>query len=324
MRTGFDQLAKRIGKSALGPSGLTVVHDEIHPDAQHADLRHEPDPARGAERARLGLLGRMAEVPCLIEIYAHPPDGEELRACLGKHIAFWQQRTRAARKARKRRGSRGQAGAAAVAAVEPFLWVVAAGRPSALLTSLKFEPSRGWPEGVYELSEILRVGIVSAAELPRDRSTLLVRLMAAGPLLSNALTDLAALPRDAHERAVASQILLALRHALAKKARRSPEEQEFIMRIEIDYEEQLFDKGRKEGREEERVLGARRSLRRVLAARGLVPSRAEAARIDACADLATLDRWLDQAAVAETVEEALRQPPPRRAASGRRKNATSA
>jgi len=57
MRLRFDQLGKQIGRQALGPSGLTVAHDEISPDAQHADLRHEPDPAREAERGRLGLLG---------------------------------------------------------------------------------------------------------------------------------------------------------------------------------------------------------------------------------------------------------------------------
>jgi hypothetical protein len=61
------------------------------------------------------------------------------------------------------------------------------------------------------------VGIFVASELPRDRSTLLVRIMVAGPLLPQALEDLAALPPDAHERAVAEQSLLRLQHALGKK-----------------------------------------------------------------------------------------------------------
>jgi hypothetical protein len=56
------------------------------------------------------------------------------------------------------------------------------------------------------------VGIVVARELPRDRSTILVRLMAAGPsrALSDALVDLAALPEDAHERTVAEGIVVHL------------------------------------------------------------------------------------------------------------------
>ena len=66
MRLRFDQLGKQIGREALGRSGVTEVHDEIAEDAQHADLRHEPDPARAAERAKLGLLGHLASSLCLI------------------------------------------------------------------------------------------------------------------------------------------------------------------------------------------------------------------------------------------------------------------
>src|SRR4051812_7227640 len=188
MRNRFDHLAKQIAKKALGRSGVTVAHDEISPETQHADLRHEPDPARKAERARLGLLGRLASVLCLIEIYGHPPNAEEFRACLAKHIAYWQQRTRKARTDNtKWWANRRRAGAL----VEPFLWIITAGAPTGLLTKLKLEAAPGWPAGVYSFGdEVLRVGIVVASELPRDRSTLLVRLMAAGPLLAPAIKDL--------------------------------------------------------------------------------------------------------------------------------------
>src|SRR4051812_45406831 len=94
MGNRFDQLGKKIGLRALAPSGLTVAQAEIPSNAHHADLRHEPDPTRQAERARLGLLGRIASVPCLIEIFSGTPDEEEALACLGKLIAFRQQRLR--------------------------------------------------------------------------------------------------------------------------------------------------------------------------------------------------------------------------------------
>jgi hypothetical protein len=79
-------------RRALTPSGPTAVQHQIARDAQHADLRHDPDPARGAERARLGLLGRLAASLCLIEVFGHAPDGAELRACLSKHFAHWEER----------------------------------------------------------------------------------------------------------------------------------------------------------------------------------------------------------------------------------------
>jgi hypothetical protein len=97
MRNRFDKLAKDLGQAALGACGTAVVNDPIHPETQYADLRYEPDPARRAMRARLGLLGRIADDAGLIEVYSQAPSAEELRACLAKHLAHWQQRARQAR-----------------------------------------------------------------------------------------------------------------------------------------------------------------------------------------------------------------------------------
>jgi len=317
VRHRFDQLGKKIGLEALGPSGLTVAHDEISPDAHHADLRHEPDPARGVERARLGLLGRIASILCLIEIYSGAPDEDETLACLGKLIAFRQKRRRDARKKKPKRTR------APALFIRPFVWIIAAGRPTAVLSGLASVRAPGWPRGVYfspgvladaggeprtegldGAGGLLRAGIVVANELPRDRSTLLVRLMTAGPLLAEAIADLSALPEDAHEHAVASQILLGLHHALGKLAKRTPEEQEFIVSMQ-NIAEKLKEEGRKEGHGEGRLAQARAAVRRVLALRKLATSPADEARIDACADLAMLERWLDQGLAAQSAAEAL-------------------
>jgi hypothetical protein len=288
VRNRFDQLAKQIGREALAPSGTTVVHDEIVPDAQHADLRHEPNPARTAERARLGLLGRLAERPCLIEVFSHAPDLAEVRGAIGKHLAFWQKRTRRARRRSRR------------ALGDPSLWILAAGRPDAVLAGGVFTRVRGWPSGVYLGPAALNVGLVVASELPRVRSTLLVRLMAAGRAsLRDAMDDLAALPADAHERQVASQTLLDLQHALTGQPQRADEEQEALNDME-DAFKRLED------------AATRRAILRVLARRKLTLSRKEAGLIEACSDRRKLDRWLDRAVTAETVAEVLADTAPRR------------
>ena len=82
MKNRFDYISKRIGKDALGTSGTIVADDAITTETQYADLRHEPDPARHAERARLGLLGRLAATPCLIEVYSKAPRPDDVRSCL--------------------------------------------------------------------------------------------------------------------------------------------------------------------------------------------------------------------------------------------------
>jgi hypothetical protein len=298
MRNRFDHLAKQIGKEALGRSGSTVAHDEISPETQHADLRHEPDPARRAERARLGLLGRIATVLCLIEIYGHAPNAEEFRACLAKHIAFWQDRARKARAHNKKRREKRQRPRAFA---EPFLWIIAAGAPTAVLTKLEPKPARGWPAGVYFFGEdVLRIGIVVASELPRDRSTLLVRLMAAGPLLAQAIKELSALPPNAHERVVAEQILLNLQNALGHKPRRTPREQEFIVTMYTSWEE-----GRTEARTEARIEARAEAVLTVLRVRGIAVPAAAHKRILAQKDPQRLEHWLEKASTATSIGEVI-------------------
>jgi hypothetical protein len=77
-------------------------------------------------------------------------------------------------------------------------------------------------------------------------------------------------------------------------------------------EDRGYERGRLEGRLEEeraalhrRLEEARATLRRVLALRKLGLKADGEARINACTDLATLQRWLDQAVLAATADEAL-------------------
>jgi hypothetical protein len=305
MRNRFDQLAKQIGREALSACGVTIVNDEIAPDAQHADLRHEPDPARDVERARIGLLGKLARSPCLIEAFAHTPDLREVRACLSKHLAFWRHRER-------RSSPTGD---------EPFLWILTAGRPDAALAGLLMSRAGGWPRGVYIGPHILRVGVVVASELPRTRETLLARLMAGGRVLPAAIEDLAALPDDAHECRVASRPMLNFRDAVAQEPRKTVADREVLVIMEDAFKElrararkEGREEGREEGRKEGELAGLRRSLCRILARRKLTPTRREAALIDACVDAQQLELWLDRAQTADNVADALGPAPslPRR------------
>jgi len=56
---------------------------------------------------------------------------------------------------------------------------------------------------------------------------------------------------------------------------------------------------------EGRLAATRASLRRVLSRRQLAPSQDDDARIEACTDLATLERWHDRAVTAASVSDAL-------------------
>jgi hypothetical protein len=295
MGNPYDQLAKKIGLRALAPSGPTTAQHEIASNAHHADLRHEPDAAREPERARLGLLGRMVSVLCLIEVFSAAPGEENALDCLGKLIAFRQERRR---EAVREQDAEGEAKASSPF-VKPFLWIITAGRPSSVLALLAAVPAEGWPTGVYLSPGMLRVGIVVASELPRERATILVRIMAGGTALAAALADLAELPADAYERDVASMDVLELRQALGGKPDRTAEEEDFIVTTRNIMEE-LRDEGRTEARACDVLT--------VLRVRGIPAPDAARERILAEKDPSLLERWIERAIVAVSVAEVLGEP----------------
>jgi len=302
-RNRFDRLAKHIGEEALRASGATVVQEEIGAETQYADLSHVPDPARDAERQRLGLLGRLVAVPCLIEIYSGAPSAEEFRACVAKHLANWQRRAREHRKRSEAAPPQQQPPRPPPERfAEPSLWIITAGAPRQVLAAFRCEPMPGWPAGVYAVgAEVLRVGIVVASELTRnDPTTLLVRLMAAGPLLPQAVREVAALPSDALERVIAEPALLSFQHSIGQDPRRpDADEQEFIMAMIKSWEE-----GKAEARAETRG----EAVLTVLRARGVAVPDAARAHILAQKDLALLERWLVRASVASSIGDVIDDP----------------
>ena len=293
MRNRSDFIAKEIGKAALRPFGKVVAQAEITTETQYADLCHEPDPARVAGLAELGLLGRFGAHACLIEVYSEAPGPGEFRACLAKHLAFWQQRVRDARRSEQPQPPED--------AVAPFLWIIAAGSPTTLLATLKPEAAPGWPPGVsFFCGDVLRVGIVVASELPRDPTTLLVRIMAAGPLLAPAVKEVAALPPTAPARVITEPVLLQLQHILGQDPNPDPDEQEFIMAMIKSWEE-----GRAEARAEGRQAGESAVLLRLARQRFGDAVDPQIERRIATASIEQLDTWTSRLLSASTLAELL-------------------
>jgi len=76
--------------------------------------------------------------------------------------------------------------------------------------------------------------------------------------------------------------------------------------------------GKKIGRAEGKAVGRVEALLRVLAARGVALTEAQRAAVQACSELATLDRWITRAAICATAEEIFAPPKPRATRKARR------
>ena len=88
--------------------------------------------------------------------------------------------------------------------------------------------------------------------------------------------------------------------------------QKHVARVLLDMDpelrEEVGSKAHEDGLKQGRLVEARAALRRVLARRELSLSTEDEGRIEACTDLATLERWHDQALVASSAAEALHGP----------------
>ena len=181
-----------------------------------------------------------------------------------------------------------------------------------MLRKLRVRAARGWPRGVaFFGDDLFRAGIVVAGKLPRNRSTLLVRIMAAGPGLAQASVELGALPKSAHERTVAEEALVHLQQVLAGKPSRTPEEEDFIVKVQGTWkqaEEQGHKAGRKAGRAEGRVEEAARAVLTALRVRGIAVPDASRERILAQKDPSLLERWHEKAIVAASLADVLDEP----------------
>ena len=71
------------------------------------------------------------------------------------------------------------------------------------------------------------------------------------------------------------------------------------------FAQQLIDRGKIEGKLEGKLEGERAVLLRLVARAGITLSEEERARVDACTDLATLDRWVDNVLGAKTAADVL-------------------
>ena len=69
MHNRSDQFCKNVLRDALSLAAAAETEVEVLAATQKIDVYSVPDPTRQAERARMGLLGELAAVPCMFEPY---------------------------------------------------------------------------------------------------------------------------------------------------------------------------------------------------------------------------------------------------------------
>jgi hypothetical protein len=252
MRERFDQFIKSLLRDALRRMAEADTEVEVAAATQRIDVWCVPDPAREAVRRELGLLGELAAEPCMFEPFRNTPGVGHLRDCLRKQLAWHhelERRTRAAAEAEPvpRKEVR-----------FPWLTVVSTGRPE---TALEGFGCQALSPGVYGSVPALQMRVVVLSELPRTRSTLILRLMGVRRVLREALQDLMALREDAWERSIALPLLVHFSYEIPGQIPDDVEDgvimeiQEWFKSYQAEQRQIGLDEGKKLGLDEGKKLG---------------------------------------------------------------------
>lgn len=224
----LDQLGKNVLRDFFVLVGAVETEVEVPAgDAQRIDLWHVPNPEllNAHPEIEPGLLRSMASEPGMVEVWSDAPDTANFHDCIRK-LHQWHHTLEL------RAGSR---------IPFPAAWLVSAGRPDTVLRDFGFVPDVAVvSSGLYATGAPgWRIHIVVIAELPRVRSTVLLRLLGSARVRRIALRDLAALPEDAWERRVALPWLVRLSFEVPADlvAALPAEEREFIMEAQEWYEQ---------------------------------------------------------------------------------------
>jgi hypothetical protein len=182
-QNSFDQLSKQYLEEFLAPIGTVQRQYEIPGEAKFVDVWFIPD-SNATQATDLGLLGRIAQKPCLLEPYRNVPTRTDIRVSLMKLV--WIQEDE------RRKAQREELPDDEI----PQLWILAATTSKPLLEEAEGKIKADWLPGVYFMAGILKTAIVAIDQLPEAEETLWLRLLGRDATQERAIREVLALPID--------------------------------------------------------------------------------------------------------------------------------
>ena len=261
-RKKHDQYTKQVVAEFLEAEGNVTVNYEIPPGEPHqADIYFVPKPK--ADFQRLGLLGKIATQPGIIEPFRNQPSKIEIQTCLQKLLTLRSEiLNKAKRENKSQRDAEKKANQSVKEEELPHLWILATSASDRLLNSFGANPKHNWCDGVYFLAESLRTAIVAISRLPIAPETLLVRLLGKGTVQQQAINEIRALPTDNALRNHVEGLIYRWRIYIDAQDDKTKDDKEQLMNFQQIYQEhqnKILQQGRQEALREmvENQLGLR-------------------------------------------------------------------
>ena len=252
-----DKFAKDYLEELLKDYGEVKASEKVSGEIKEIDVLFTPAKQQSSKLQILGLLGRLAENPAIIEPYRNPASTDEICDCILKLLEVKASLRREA-KANKIKLQESEI---------PKLWILTPTISETRLSSFGTIQKEDWLSGVHFLADALRTAIVAIHQLPQTQETLWLRLLGRGSVQSQAIIELQALPLDHPYQKATLELVYNLRENLRVNQELETDDRELIMRLEPLYQrnrEQAKEEGRQEGRQEGKQEGEKNLILRLL------------------------------------------------------------
>ena len=248
-----DQFAKDYLEELLKNYGEVKPSEKVSGEIKEIDVLFTPTAQKSSNLQILGLLGRFAEYPAIIEPFRNAASADEICDCIIKLLEVKAELRREA-KANKTKLQDSEI---------PKLWVLTPTASETRLAEFGAIQKEKWCTGVHFLPKALRTAIVAIHQLPEIPETLWLRLLGRGSKQEQAIVELQALPPSNPFQKAALELVYNLRENLKLNQDLEEEDRELIMRLEPLYQRDR-EQAKQEGREEGIIDGEKRLVIRQL------------------------------------------------------------
>jgi len=222
-----DQFAKDYLEELLKPYGNVQAPSRVAGEVREIDVLFSPSAEQTTNLETLGLLGRFAKFPAILEPYRNAASKEEICDCLLKLLEV--------RGALQREANRNNT--SVQDSTVPKLWILTPTASATLLSGFGAVKGGDWLPGVHFMAEYLRTAIVAIHQLPRTQETLWLRILGRGTVQKQAIDELEALPSNHPFRRATLELLYNLRQNLRVNQSPEDDDRELIMRLEPLYQQ---------------------------------------------------------------------------------------
>ncbi|QLE49479.1 hypothetical protein FD724_16200 [Nostoc sp. C057] len=231
-RFPYDQFAKDYLKELLQPLGEVETSRKVPAQIREIDVYFVPPPQSTKNPIELGLLGKFAAEPALVEPFRNAATIAEIRSCINKLFDIFAEVKRQAKGDKSR-----------LAESElPRLWILSPTASESILDGFRTNlDQENWGIGVHFLGDYFRTAIVVIHQLPCTEETLWLRILGKGRVQQQAIDELEALPQNNPLRSKAIDLLLNLKTTLEFNQNIDEEDRVLIMRLSPIYEQKLAE-----------------------------------------------------------------------------------